>query len=310
MKGKNVAQVGVGAIGSIYAEHLAASGAVLSVFDRDEKRAKAAEAVGARRAQSIAEAVRDAEYILVSLPEPGAAREANLGPGGIIESARAGAVILDLSTIDPETAREIESAAKSKGIFYLEAPVSGGEPMSAGTDGARNGNVTFMAGGEQNAFEAALPLMRVLGEHPLHLGPAGTGAIVKLISNYISGLHNLVAAEAFALGTAAGISVDTMLKTFAHTDANSYWLFNYFAPRVKNNNFEPGFSVDLQYKDLRLCEDLARAHKVSMPLNGVALQVYQMLRGMGRGSRDLVDAANLSLEFAGLAPFSAAKKEH
>ena len=91
-----------------------------------------------------------------------------------------------------------------------------------------------------------------------------------------------------------------MLNTFAHTDANSYWLFNYFAPRIKAGNFEPGFSIDLQYKDLRLCEDIARRHKVPMPLNGLALQVYQMLRGSGRGGKDLVEAANLMSEMSGL----------
>jgi 3-hydroxyisobutyrate dehydrogenase-like beta-hydroxyacid dehydrogenase len=300
MKSKKVAQIGVGAIGSIYAEHLVNAGTALTIFDRNAARLAAVVKLGARPARSIAEAVGDAEYILVSLPEPTAVREAYLSPGGIVESARKSTVILDLSTVDPETAQEIERNAKQRGLLYLEAPVSGGEPLSAGTDGARNGNVTFMAGGDAQAFEAALPLMRVLGKHPLHLGPEGTGATVKLISNYIAGLHNLVAAEAFALGAAAGISNETLLKTFSHTDANSFWLFNYFAPRIQRGDFVPGFSVDLQYKDLRLCEDLARKYKVSMPLNGVALQIYQILRGTGRGGRDLVDAANLFLEFAGL----------
>jgi 3-hydroxyisobutyrate dehydrogenase-like beta-hydroxyacid dehydrogenase len=139
-----------------------------------------------------------------------------------------------------------------------------------------------------------------LARHGGHLGPAGTGAKVKLISNYISGLHNLVAAEAFALGRAAGLSIDTMLDAFAQTDAGSYWLFNYFAPRIRSGDMEPGFSVDLQHKDLRLCEDLARLHKVPMPLNGLALQIYQMLRGSGRGGKDLVEAANLVAELSGL----------
>src|SRR5439155_155416 len=99
---------------------------------------------------------------------------------------------------------------------------------AAGRDGARVAPTIADAGGEAAAFEAAMPLMTILGKHYLHLGPVGTGATVKLISNYIAGLHNLVAAEAFALGRAAGITIDTMLNTFAHTDANSYWLFNYF----------------------------------------------------------------------------------
>jgi 3-hydroxyisobutyrate dehydrogenase-like beta-hydroxyacid dehydrogenase len=301
----NVAQIGLGAIGSIYAEHLLRARVDLAVYDKSPERLAAAVKLGARGASSLADVTDGVDYLLVSLPDPDAARAAMLGPRGAIAALKTGAVILDLSTIDPDTAIANEAAAKARGLYYLEAPVSGGEPMSAGTDGARNKNVTFMAGGETAAFEAALPLMSILGKHPLHLGPAGTGATVKLISNYIAGLHNLVAAEAFALGRAAGISVDTMLKTFAHTDANSYWLFNYFAPRIKSGDFEPGFSVDLQYKDLRLCEDIARRHKVPMPLNGLALQIYQMLRGSGRGGRDLVEAANLLAEMSGLPRYGA-----
>ena len=295
-----VAQIGLGALGSIFASHLRQAGVELSVYDLSRERISAAAKLGARSAASPAEVVQGADYLLVSLPDPAAARSALLGATGAIVALKPGSVILDLSTIDPETAITVEAAAKGRGVHYLEAPISGGEPMSAGTDGARNRNVTFMAGGEKAAFEAALPLMSLLGKHPVHLGPAGAGAKVKLISNYIAGLHNLVAAEAFALGRAAGISIDTMLKTFAHTDANSYWLFNYFAPRIRSGDVEPGFSVDLQYKDLRLCEDLARKHKVAMPLNGLALQVYQMLRGSGRGGRDLVEAANFMAELSGL----------
>jgi len=270
------------------------------VFDKSPDRGNAAGRDGARVAPTIADAVGDVDYLLVSLPDPDANRAVMHGLEGAIACVKTGAAILDLSTIDPDTAVANEAAAKVRRVHYLEAPVSGGEPMSAGTDGALNANVTFMAGGEAAAFEAAMPLMTILGKHYLHLGPVGTGATVKLISNYIAGLHNLVAAEAFALGRAAGITIDTMLNTFAHTDANSYWLFNYFAPRIKAGNFEPGFSIDLQYKDLRLCEDIARRHKVPMPLNGLALQVYQMLRGSGRGGKDLVEAANLMSEMSGL----------
>jgi len=301
----HVAQIGLGAIGSIFVGHLVRAGVRLRVYDARPERVAAAVGMGATGTASIAEAVEGVDSLLVSLPDPEASRTVLLGPAGAIALLRAGGTILDLSTIDPDTARLNEAAALARGIQYLEAPISGGEPMSAGVDGARNRNVTFMGGGTRAAFEAAMPLMTILGAHPLHLGPAGTGATVKLISNYFAGLHNLVAAEAFALGRAAGISIETMLATFAHTDANSYWLFNYFAPRLQSGDFEPGFSVDLQYKDLRLCEDIARRHKVPMPLNGLALQLYQVLRGTGRGGKDLVEAANLMAELSGLSPYDA-----
>lgn len=298
-----VAQIGLGVLGSLFVTHLLEAEVDLTVFDKAPDRLAEAVQKGAKGSRSPAHCVAASDHVVVSLPDPEAARAAMLGPDGAIAALPSGAVILDLSTIDPDTAVTLEAFARDRGINYIEAPVSGGEPMSAGTDGARNANITFMAGGDDVAFEAALPLMRILGAHPLHLGPVGTGATVKLISNYISGLHNLVAAEAFALGRAAGVPIETMLSTFAHTDANSYWLFNYFAPRIREGRFEPGFSVDLQYKDLRLCEGIARRFKVPMPLNGLAMQIYQMLRGTGRGGQDVVVAANLCAEMSGLAPY-------
>lgn len=298
-----VAQIGLGAIGSILVGHLLKARVELTVFDQVADRVATARTQGARAAGSASAVVEGAEYLLVSLPDPDAVRTVMIDDPGVLGGLPKGAAILDLSTIDPDTAIEVERTARSHGLHYIEAPISGGEPMSAGTEGARNGNITFMGGGERDAFEAVKPLMNILGKHALHIGPAGRGATIKLISNYIAGLHNLVASEAFALGRASGISIDTMLNTFSHTDANSYWLFNYFAPRIKEGRFEPGFSVDLQYKDLRLCEDVARRFKVPMPLNGLALQIYQMLRGTGRGGKDLVEAANMCAEMSGLTPY-------
>src|ERR1041385_2031112 len=182
-----VGQIGLGALGSIFAGHLRQAGVELRVYDLSGERVEAAKKLGAKSASSPAEVARGADYLLVSLPDPAAGRAALLGATGAIAALTPGSVVLDLSTIDPETAIANETAAKAVGVHYVEAPISGGEPMSAGTDGARNRNVTFMAGGEKTAFEAALPLMSLLGKHPLHLGSVGTGAKVKLISNYIAG---------------------------------------------------------------------------------------------------------------------------
>lgn len=293
-----IAQIGLGKIGMIMAQHLAGDNLALCVYDKAPGRADLLPAA-VKKASSIAGAVQGNEYVLVSLPDPAAARSAMMASDGILASAAPGTTILDLSTIDPETAREIYAKAASLGLHYVEAPISGGEPMSAGTDGATKRNITFMVGTDPVSFERAKPLMERLGRFPILVGPAGMGATIKLISNYISGLHNVVASEGFALGKAAGLDFDLMLKVFAHTDANSFWLFNYFGPRVKAGDFEPGFSIDLQYKDLRLADDLARALKVPMPLNAAAMQMYQMLRADGRGSKDVCEMANLVAEMAG-----------
>jgi 3-hydroxyisobutyrate dehydrogenase-like beta-hydroxyacid dehydrogenase len=239
------------------------------------------------------------------LPHPSADRAALLGPEGAIAAAKSGALFLDVSTIDPHTAKDLYAAARERRIDYVEAPVSGGEPMSAGTEGARKGNITFLAAGDEEAFHRAKPVMEILGKHFFYLGPAGMGSTIKLISNHISGLHNLIASEAFAIGKAAGIDPEVLFKVFEHTDANSYWLFNYFAPRIRANNYVPGFSVDLQYKDHRLMEGVARDLKVPLLFNAMALQVYQMLRARGSGGKDLVEAANFMAELAGCEPYDA-----
>ena len=122
----------------------------------------------------------------------------------------------------------------------------------------------------------------------------------SLISNLISGLNNLVAAEGFALGVAAGISWEKMLEVFYHTDAKSYQMTDYTEPRLRRGDFEPGFSVDLMYKDHRLAGELAQRLQVPVLFNQLALQVYQMLRAHGKGSRDFADAVNLMAGWANL----------
>jgi 3-hydroxyisobutyrate dehydrogenase-like beta-hydroxyacid dehydrogenase len=136
------------------------------------------------------------------------------------------------------------------------------------------------------------PYMEVLGKRFFYMGPAGSGSTVKLISNLVAGLHNLVDAEAFVLAAAAGISPQTLLDVFDGTDAKSFWLEHYFAPRIKRQDFEPGFAVDLQYKDHRLAEELAQQLKVPLLFNQLAVQFYQMMRAQGLGAKDLVEAVN------------------
>jgi len=303
-----VGQIGLGTLGSIFAGHLMAAGKRLTAFDADPDRLNDTVAKGARSGQSPAQVAAASEAVVLSLPNPEAARACFFQSDGILAGSRSGLLVIDLSTIDPWTAREFDKAAKAKAVDYVEAPISGGEPGGAGTDGARAANVSFMVGGELSAFERAKPIMSILGKRFFHLGPAGRGSTVKLISNHIAGLHNLVAAEAFVLGAAAGIAPETLLEVFDGTDAKSFWLTEYFAPRIGRRDFAPGFSVDLQYKDHRLAEDLGRALKVPLPLNALAIQVYQMLRAHGDGGKDLVEAVNFLAQLADTDIYAPARK--
>ncbi len=297
---KSVGLVGLGVLGKIFLGHLQKSCPELAVFDIDAAAVKGAEDRGAISAASAAELARRSELVVLSLPSPAAVESVMLGALGVLAGAQAGLVVLDLSTIDPFTAKRVYLAAREQEVSYLDSPVSGGAPGGAGTDGARHANISFMVSGDEAALEAARPVMELLGERILYMGPSGAGSTVKLISNLVAGLHNLVAAEAFVLAAAAGITPERLLEVFDGTDAKSFWLEHYFAPRIARQDFDPGFSVDLQYKDHVLAEKLAQELRIPLILNQLAIQIYQMIRARGDGSKDLVEAVNFLGGLAGV----------
>jgi 3-hydroxyisobutyrate dehydrogenase-like beta-hydroxyacid dehydrogenase len=285
-----VGQLGLGVIGSLYAQHLLRARGQVVVYDISAETVEHAVAAGARAASSPRELGASASTIVVSLPNPPAVEAALAGRDGLLSGMDAGGLVIDTSTVDPATSRRMHALAAGRGVGYLDAPVSGGEPLSAGMDGARKANVTFIVGGEAADFERAQSTMALLGRRFFHVGPAGAGSTVKLISNLMAGLHNLVAAEGFALGAAAGFSPGLLLEVFDGTDARSYHLTDYAAPRLARWDFEPGFSIDLQHKDHRLAGELGRTLDVPLPLNDLALELYQRIQAAGGGGRDIVEA--------------------
>ena len=300
---QHVALLGVGTLGSIFANRLLTARVTLAVFDLDDDRVAPFRARGARIARDLRDLVSDCDVVLVSLPNPIATQQAVLGPSGVLAACRPGVLIVDTSTIDPATARDVAREADSAGIDYVEAPLSGGDEEGSGVDAARAGATTFICGGTAEAIERARPLFDILGRHILHVGQAGTGATAKLVSNHMAGLHNLVAAEAIAVGRAAGLELGTILDVLRHTDAQSYWLFNYLAPRLARQDFDNGFAIDLQHKDHRLFGELAAEHNAPTPLNDLALQLYEAMQAQGLGRKDLTEAANVAAEQSGVSRF-------
>ena len=284
--------IGLGAIGSIYAGHLLAARGALAVCDLDAGKVAAAVAGGATAHASPGALAEVSDVVVLALSSPAAVADVLEGADGVLSKDRPGRLVIDLSTIDPPSCRPFHAAARDRGIGYVEAPISGGEPGGGGTAGARAANVSFMIGGDAADVARAKPVLSVLGRRFFHLGAAGAGATVKLISNHIAGLNNLVCAEAFVLAAAAGIAPETLFEVFDGTDAKSFWMTHYFAPRVRSRDFEPGFSVDLQHKDHRLAGELGAALEVPLPLNALALELYEVMRVAGLGGSDLVAAVN------------------
>ena len=298
----NIGLIGLGVIGQIYAANLIRAFGPIYVFDSERKRTEAAVNLGAVSSENGAELASSSEMIILALPSPEAVRSAVCGEDGILTGARPGTIIVDLSTIDPKTAVDMHERAKAAGVDYLDSPISGGQPGGAGTDGARAANVTFMVSGDEGAFERARPVMEALGEKFFFLGEAGTGTKVKLLSNFVSGMVNLISAEAFALGAAAGVDAKTLMDVFDETDADCYFMQNYVRPRIERGDFEPGFSIDLQYKDLRLMSEWAREDGIPVPINELGVQLYQMARAAGLGGKDLVESVNYWAGVAGTPP--------
>jgi 2-hydroxymethylglutarate dehydrogenase len=297
-----VGLIGLGSIGQVYADHLLAGLDELLVFDLDSAATGAAVGRGATECASPAALASSCGLIVLSLPNPPAVEQVLLGEEGVLAGARAGTIVVDLSTVSPETSRTMHERAGERGIHYLDAPVSGGKPMSGGVHGALAGNVTFMVGGDEAAFQDARPVMELLGEVFLHLGPAGSGSTVKLISNLLSGVYALVTAEAFALGAAAGFSPERLLEVFRETDAKCYFMTDYLMPRYLREEFDPGFSVELQLKDHRLAAELG--HDVQMPLlfNGLAIQLYELMVANGLADRDVTEAIPFLARAANVQP--------
>jgi 3-hydroxyisobutyrate dehydrogenase-like beta-hydroxyacid dehydrogenase len=295
----SVGLLGLGALGEIFAGHLSRAFPGFRVFDLDgDKVARAVTDHGAVAAASARELGAGCDAVVVSLPNPAAVQAALSGPDGLLEGAHSGAVVLDTSTISPQASRAMHAAAAERGVAYLDAPVSGGEPFQTGVDGARAATMTFMVGGDAEAFERARPLMDVLGEFAFLLGPSGAGSTVKLISNLCSGIHALVAAEAFTLGAACGFAPERLLEVFAHTDAKSFFMTDYVAPRIASGDVSPGFTVELQLKDHRLAAELGHEQRVPLPFNALAIDAWQRMRAQGRGANDVTDAVFFSAEQA------------
>ena len=294
----SIGQIGLGAVGAHYVEHILQAHGSIAVFDSDSRKRRHWAKRGATVLSSPGSVAAVSDYVLLSLPSPTIVEQVMLGTDGVLSAAKNNSLIIDCSTIDPPTCQAMYAAAKAKGVAYVEAPISGGQPGGAGTDGARARNVTFMVGGDASDFRRAQNILKLIGKKWHHLGPSGSGSTVKLISNHLAGLYNLCVSEAFVLGAAAGFSAETLLTVFQDTDAKCFWMTDYFAPRMRSGDFEPGFTVDLQHKDHRLAGELASRLNVPVLFNQLALETYQMLKSQGLGGKDLVESVNFMARIA------------
>ena len=223
---------------------------------------------------------------ITMLPAGPQVREVYLGPDGVLAHARPGALLIDCSTIDVETARAVAAEAAAKGLQMLDAPVSGG------TIGAEAGTLTFMVGGEAEAFARAEPILRAMGRTIIHAGPSGSGQAAKICNNMMLAASMIGVCEGFALAEKLGLSAQ-MLFDICSKSTSQCWAMTNYCPvpgpvpaAPSNRDYAPGFTAANMLKDLRLAQQAAGATGAATPLGALAANLYQLYVDSGGGPRD------------------------
>ncbi|MFQ5834568.1 MAG: NAD(P)-dependent oxidoreductase [bacterium] len=274
----NIGWIGTGVMGEPMASHLIKVGHNLTVFTRTKNKAKKLIDSGARWADSPQEAAKNQDFVCTMVGYPQDVREVVSGKEGIINTIKAGSVFIDFTTSRPSLAIEIAEALKEKGVFSLDAPVSGGDV------GARNATLSIMVGGDDKAFNAAKPILEKLGKTIILQGGPGAGQHTKMCNQIQIAGTMIGMVEALVYGTKAGLGLETMLQSISGGAAGC-WSLDNLAPRILKGNMEPGFFVDHFVKDMAIA--LEEAQKMHLSLPGLALvhQLYVSVQALGAGRK-------------------------
>jgi 2-hydroxy-3-oxopropionate reductase len=270
--------IGLGIMGGPMAANLLAAGHTVLGYDAQPAAAERLVAAGGKSVDSIAAATA-ADVVITMLPDSPQVEEVVLGPDGVLEHAEPGVLLIDMSTIRPDTSVAVAAAAAARGVRALDAPVSGGEK------GAIDGVLSIMVGGDAEAFEAARPVFEVLGKTVVHVGPSGAGQTVKAANQLVVGGIYALVAEAIVLLEASGVDPGPGLDVLAGGLAGSR-ILELKRKSMVAREFAPGFRIDLHHKDIGIAIAAAREAGVALPMTGLTAQLIAAARAQGHGSLD------------------------
>ena len=248
---------------------------------------------GAKVGTSPRDVASQSDVLITMLPNSPDVEQVVLGRDGVIEGARSGLVLLDMSTISPLVSQKIGAALAEKSVTMLDAPVSGGEK------GAIDGVLSIMVGGDKAVFDKALPIFQAMGKTITHLGPLGAGGFTKLANQIIVAVNLTALGEALTLAKKAGLDRELTLTALAGGLAGSKCL-DQKKPNYIADTYNPGFKIDLHYKDLGLIMESARALGVPLPATAAVQELFSALRVKGRGGLDHSGVITLLEDLAGL----------
>ncbi len=288
-----VAFIGMGTMGGPMAQNILNAGHEVTVHNRSREKEEPLAQTGAQRAASPQEAAAGAEVIITCVSDTPDVEAIILGNRGVIHGAQQGAIVVDMSTISPIATRRIADTLATKGIKMLDAPVSGG------SEGAQNGTLTIMIGGEAADVDKVLPVLEAMGKTMTHVGPIGAGQITKAINQIIISGTFLSVAEGLTLGIKAGLDMPKIVQALSGGAANS-WVLSNRAGNMINNAYPLGFRVKLHYKDLRIALDTARELGVNLPATAFVEQIETGLIARGYGDEDISAIARSIREASGI----------
>jgi 2-hydroxy-3-oxopropionate reductase len=285
--------IGLGIMGKPMSRNLLKAGYPMVVYDMAAAPVKELMQAGASGAVSCRDVAAQCDVVVTMLPDGPDVEAAVLGAGGVLEGARPGSVVVDVSSISPIVAQKVAAACEVKGVDFIDAPVSGGEPK------AIEATLAIMAGGKPEVFERVLPILQKLGSSVTLTGPVGAGNVTKLANQIMVACNIAAMGEALVLATKAGLDPEVVFNAVKGGLAGSTVL-NAKAPMVIARNFKPGFRIRLHQKDLRNALLAAESLKVSLPMTSMVQQTLIALMNEGKGDLDHSAIVNFVEDMAGV----------
>ncbi|HUU61401.1 MAG TPA: NAD(P)-dependent oxidoreductase [Acidimicrobiia bacterium] len=268
--------IGLGIMGSGMARNLLAKGHALSVWNRSPERLAPILEAGATAAESPAALAAGSDLVMICVSDTPDVEQVALGPGGVLGGLSPGSLVVDHSSISPRATRRLAEAAAAEGAHWLDAPVSGG------SEGAARGTLSIMVGGDPGQLERALPYLEAYGTTITHVGPSGAGQIAKIVNQILVVVTQQGVGEALLLAQAGGLDLGRAIDAVKGGAAGSWMLANR-GPQMARRDWRPGFTIDLQQKDLRLALEAADELGVPLPATALVFQLYRGLQQQGLG---------------------------
>jgi len=271
--------IGIGIMGKPMARNLMKAGYQLVVYNRTPGPMNELAAEGARAASNPRVVAEQSDVVITMLPDSPQVQEVMTGEHGVLAGARAGTLVIDMSTISPVVTQQLAQAAQASGVRMLDAPVSGGDV------GARQGTLSIMVGGSAEDYEQTKPLFEVLGKTIVHVGGTGAGQVVKACNQIVVALTIEAVSEALVLGSKAGVDPSVILRVLSGGLAANR-VMEVRGPNFLQHNFQPGFKIALHHKDLGIALAAGREYGVSLPVTAIVDQMLQALKLRGKGEQD------------------------